>query len=584
MKLVSKGMWMLAALCVLAVSCAKEQLQKPEAAEQTPDITAYTGADTRASVVTAEDGTHAIVWNPGDSISVFNLSEANQLYVLRGEGGTTHGTFAYKSGFSLGYPLSSVYCIYPYDRMNAADEDFLYVQIPGKQEFTPGSFDPKANVMVGAALPGNDIAFKNVGGYLLLQLYGENAKVKSISVKSNGGERLVGPAMVSINPGADPVIVEEQMVIKPIEVLLRGSVEKVPMSIFGSNTVTLTAQDSVAVGATAAEATTFWFVVLPQELEEGFTVKVNWTAGIQTQTLESPITFERSTICRMEAFELDPEKSDNTLIQFKDDRVRAFLVEQDVDTDGDDEISMDEAAAVTSLEGIFYTNTYEQYTTYDFTSFDELQYFTGITELPAYLFYKSTALQSVTMPASLKKIGSCAFSGCSGLTSVTLNPGLEVIGVSAFNGTSLTAVSLPSTLTVLDAASLQGTAIEELVIPGGVEIIGSAAFYACHALKKVTVQEGVKKIYSQAFYNCENLISVDLPASLTEVQYSVFGCWPGTPALASVTFHGTTPPSLGMATMGSSTVKIYVPASAVDAYKSATGGWTMYKDQVYPIE
>ena len=584
MKLVSKGMWMLAALSVLAVSCEKEQLQKPEVAEETSEITAYIGADTRASVATAADGTHSVVWDKGDSISVFMRNSVNQKYVLNGEGGTKRGTFQHVSGFGLIPEYSYIYCVYPYDPSNYAYREVLETRIPANQAYKEDSFDPKANVMVAASNSGKNIAFKNVGGYLMLQLYGTNAKVKSISVKSNGGERLTGPVAVSIKPGEDPVVVEEQMIIKPVEFLVRGSVEKIPQSIFGNNIVTLTAQDSVAVGATAAEATAFWFVVLPQELEEGFTVKVNWTGGIQTQTLESPITFERSSICRMDPFELDPEKSDNTLIPFKDDSVRAFLVAQGVDTDGDDEISKDEAAAVTSFDDIFYANTYEQYTTYDFTSFDELQYFTGITELPAYLFYKSTALQSVTMPASLKKIGTCAFSNCTGLTSATLNPGLEVIGVSAFNGTSLTAVSLPSTLTVLDAASLQGTAIEELVIPGGIEIIGSCAAYGCHALKKVTVQEGVKKIYSQAFSNCENLISVDLPASLTEVQYSVFACYSGTSSLASVTFHGTTPPSLGMGTMGSSTVKIYVPASAVDAYKSATGGWTMYKDQVYPIE
>lgn len=585
MKFILKGMWMLAALSLMAVSCVKEQMNESELAQDAGVITAYTDVETRASVATAEDGTRAVVWDKGDAISVFYRNSYNQKFVLSGGEGTPNGRFksAYGTITSFGTPFPYIYCVYPYDQMNEMFESYLDIMIPDEQTYTAGGFDPKANVMVGAAEPGESIAFKNVGGYLLLQLYGKNAKVKSITVTSGDGEYLAGPALVSIEPGSAPVIKETQLIILK-DIQLRSSIEKVPMSIYDGTQVTLTCKDSVAVGATAAEATTFWLVVLPQELEKGFKVEVDWTGGVQTQTLELPITIERSAICRMAAFELDPAKSAKPAITFKDPSLEAFLVEQGVDTDGDGKISQAEAAAVTSFDGIFATNTYEEYTTYPFTSFDELQYFTGITELPAYLFFNSAALRSVTMPASLKKVGACAFSSCTGLTSATLNPGLEVIGVSAFNGTSLTAVSLPSTLTVLDAASLQGTAIEELVIPGGVEIIGSCAVYSCHALKKVTVQEGVKKIYSQAFYNCENLISVDLPASLTEVQYSVFGCSPGTPALASVTFHGTTPPSLGMATMGSSTVKIYVPASAVDAYKNGTGGWTMYKDQIYPIE
>lgn len=304
-----------AAASLLAVSCAKELTQEVTPEQAAPEVAASLGAATRASVATAEDGTRTIVWDKGDSISVFYRNEMNQKYLLKSGEGTTHGNFKCASPFAFNFSAGCpyVFCVYPYNKYNEMYQGQLGVEIPAKQAFVADGFDPKANVMVGAADPGEDIAFKNVGSYLLLQLYGANAKVKSITVTSGAGEYLAGPAVVDLVPGEDPVIGKPKYEYENVKPIVRSStvyVEKVPYYYTsGSKRVTLTCKDSVAVGATAADATTFWMVVIPQELEEGFTVRVKWTGGTMTKKLTSKIALERSTVCRMEAFELVPSEA-----------------------------------------------------------------------------------------------------------------------------------------------------------------------------------------------------------------------------------------------------------------------------------
>ena len=69
--------------------------------------------------------------------------------------------------------------------------------------------------------------------------------------------------------------------------------------------------------------------------------------------------------------------SDN--INFADDNVKALCV-ANWDTNHDGELSYEEAAAVTDIGQVFRNNS-------SITSFDEFEYFTGVTSLGYYNFY-----------------------------------------------------------------------------------------------------------------------------------------------------------------------------------------------------
>lgn len=127
-------------------------------------------------------------------------------------------------------------------------------------------------------------------------------------------------------------------------------------------------------------------------------------------------------------------------IEFADANVKAICV-ANWDTNNDGELSYTEAAAVTNFGTVFKNNT-------QITSFDELQYFTGLTSIGYQAFYSCSSLTSVTIPNSVTSIGIWAFEGCRGLTSVDIPNSVTSIGEMAFRGCSgLTSVTIPNSVT-----------------------------------------------------------------------------------------------------------------------------------------
>lgn len=148
----------------------------------------------------------------------------------------------------------------------------------------------------------------------------------------------------------------------------------------------------------------------------------------------------------------------------------------------------------------------------------------GVTDTGAYLCWNCTALQSLTLPASLKTIGSGAFYGCTQMTSLDLggHSGLT-IGTYAFqNWSGLTELTLPSgVVSVGNGAFRSCTSLTRVRMASGVTSIGVAAFADCTALTDLQIGSGVTSIGSEAFMNVP-LASVSLPAGLKSLGSYAF--------------------------------------------------------------
>ena len=97
-------------------------------------------------------------------------------------------------------------------------------------------------------------------------------------------------------------------------------------------------------------------------------------------------------------------------IEFSDATTKALCV-ANWDTDHDGELSTDEAAAVTDLGSVFKENK-------EIKTFNELEYFTGLTSISLGAFSNCSGLTSVTIPNSVTSIGNDAFYECSSLKKV----------------------------------------------------------------------------------------------------------------------------------------------------------------------
>ena len=170
-------------------------------------------------------------------------------------------------------------------------------------------------------------------------------------------------------------------------------------------------------------------------------------------------------------------------ILFADPNVKAICV-ANWDKNSDGELSKAEAAAVTTLGTVFKNKT-------DITSFDEFQYFTGLTAVEADAFYNAS-LTSIVLPNTITEIKKRAFSRTR-LTSIQFPEGLTTIGERAFdNAESLEYVKFPQSLEKIDYYAFQATAIRHIFIPQNVTYIGDETanpFSGCKKLVSIVVDE-----------------------------------------------------------------------------------------------
>lgn len=142
-------------------------------------------------------------------------------------------------------------------------------------------------------------------------------------------------------------------------------------------------------------------------------------------------------------------------------------------------------------------------------------------------FYDCSALESITIPDSVKWIDSYAFSKCTSLTNVTIPESVISIGASSFEYcSSLTSVTIPDSITSIPAQTfLDCSALSQISIPNCVTSIGRAAFYGCSSLTDIVIPENITIINEYTFHGCTALETFTVPNNVTSIgNYAFFHC------------------------------------------------------------
>lgn len=280
-------------------------------------------------------------------------------------------------------------------------------------------------------------------------------------------------------------------------------------------------------------------------------------------------------------------------IYFADANVEARCLEL-WDTDGDGNLSYEEAAAVTNLGQAFRDND-------NITSFNELQYFTGLTSLNSEEFYDCDYLRSIILPDGLTSIGYSAFNSCNRLTTVILPESLTSIGNSVFYYcTALSSITLPESLTTIGSDAFYHTALSSIILPESLTSIGSEAFRECYNLSSIALPEGLTSIGSHTFIYCTALSSITLPESLSSIGYMAFysctalssitlpeglssiedNAFYSCTALSEINTLAVVPPALGSNVFygfNLYNVVVNVPCNTMNDYQSASG-WDVFNN------
>lgn len=242
----------------------------------------------------AEEGTRVYAnedlllrWTADDRVSIFGKNTLNQQYKFLGETGDNSGGFSKVDGaeYVTGNPISHTVSVYPYQASTKITEgEVLTVTFPAEQHYAENTFGLGANTMVSVTAD-DFLQYKNVGGYLVLKLYGEGVSISSITLKGNNGEKLAGKATVTM----------------PLD-----GVPTAALAEDATDQITLVCDTPVALGATAEESTEFWLVVPPTTFSKGFTLTVRDKAkGFFEKSTDKPLDLSRNMLSKMAALDID---------------------------------------------------------------------------------------------------------------------------------------------------------------------------------------------------------------------------------------------------------------------------------------
>ena len=288
MNTMKRGIVLQSLLCLLAVSCSVHELDTKDPVLTEDDVfyasfESYSKPDTRVHL----DKDVKILWDEKDQISIFNKTTLNKQYEFMGKTDDNAGYFKKVSepsgtGTTVGY----VCAVYPYQESTSLESGVLSLTLPAEQDYKDTSFGLGANTMVSTTDgETNLLRFKNLGGFLVLQLFSADLSVASIKLEGKDGEIISGEATMA------PVIDE---------------IPVIEMTSTTGTTIMLNC-GKVKLGKTAKKATEFWFVVPPTTFTEGVTFTVtdkDETVFILQTDPTQPLTVERNEVLRLAAVEV----------------------------------------------------------------------------------------------------------------------------------------------------------------------------------------------------------------------------------------------------------------------------------------
>ena len=222
----------------------------------------------------------------------------------------------------------------------------------------------------------------------------------------------------------------------------------------------------------------------------------------------------------------------------------------------------DENNIVTTPDGVKYVLREasaavadKQYLRFGGSQMEEIKIYEKVNGLPVTnvldnAFDGCTALQSVSIPNSVKFIGKSAFAYCKNMSIITLPQNLTYIRENTFKGcsslksvdiphnvtwigggafadcNSLESIVIPDLVTKIDGGAFSGcTELRSAVLPSGLNLVQVNLFNNCSNLTSIIIPDGVTNIGTQSFYGCRNLTSIIIPDSVTSIEDSAFfGC------------------------------------------------------------
>ncbi len=468
------------------------------------------------------------VWNEGDLVSVFYLSNGNEEWAFEGATGDRTGTLKKVRPAKGSKATSEVVVVYPYNPDYCLLSKILNVeaQLPAEQTYAENSYGIGSSIMIAASKEDN-FSLKNTCGWLDLQLCNKSEFiVEKIVLKGGNNEQLAGDVLIDSHT-AEVTLATQGAVLEDDNSV--GGTLIIEDSIFRE--LTLVCPDGVKLQAD--QPTHFYFALPPQTFTKGFTAEIYFTNGMtDVKSTSREIVIERNTIQPMSQIAVDINNVPNNTIYYTTVNNEILPQIRNLDQFGAELVS----------------HTYEN-------GLGTITFNGDITTIGQVAFNNGGLLKSIYLPDCISVINPAAFAYNRELTEIKLPKSLQNIGYNAFEHTGLKDITLPEGLTVIESGAFSYTPISSIQIPQSVETFNSNAFVGCENLAKFTgkfastdgrflindsqkligfapygisevvIPQSAFSISAYIFYGCSNITKIELPNTLQQIYGNAFsGC------------------------------------------------------------
>ena len=159
---------------------------------------------------------------------------------------------------------------------------------------------------------------------------------------------------------------------------------------------------------------------------------------------------------------------------------------------------------------------------YDCDTLKTVKLPTGITKIAKQAFYHCGFLQSITIPQNVTEIGAEAFAACSKLTTISLPSALTTIGIASFHSTGLTSITLPEGMTTIEPGTFGKSKLKSIKLSKSLkQITSNNESYNLGSLPNEYYDFrkyiNMYRDDSGAFQNCKELESIDLNGAVLTI-------------------------------------------------------------------
>ena len=148
----------------------------------------------------------------------------------------------------------------------------------------------------------------------------------------------------------------------------------------------------------------------------------------------------------------------------------------------------------------------------------------SVTKIGEGAFANVEGLKTIIIPGTCKEIGKNAFNGNKTLENVIMQDGVEKIGTSAFkNCSNLKNVQMTDSVIKMESeVFMYDSKLENITLSNSITEIPGFAFYNNTNLKEIQLPNELQSIYASAFNECSSIKQIDFTNNLVNISSGAF--------------------------------------------------------------